>query len=121
MFSDEGDCISAAETVYYTQLRKPQGGKNMFRIIAVVTLKQGSAEQFRPLIAPLVAASGNDRGNRAYSCTQDALNPDVFVFQEEWESDEALEAHMATPHFKRFSAASEPLLAAPMALYKLML
>ena len=93
----------------------------MFRIIAVVTLKQGSAEQFRPLIAPLVAASGNDRGNRAYSCTQDALNPDVFVFQEEWESDEALEAHMATPHFKRLSAESEPLLADPLALYKLML
>lgn len=93
----------------------------MFRIIAVVTLKQGSAEQFRPLIAPLVAASGNDRGNRAYGCTQDALNPNVFVFQEEWESDEALEAHMAAPHFKKFGAETESLLAAPMALYKLML
>ena len=93
----------------------------MFQIIAIVTLKDGAAESFKPLIAPLVAASRADRGNISYDCWQDALNPNIFIFQEKWESDAALEAHMATPHFKKFGAETESLVAGPMALHKLML
>ncbi len=93
----------------------------MFQIIAIVTLKDGAAETFKPLIAPLVAASRMDQGNHGYECRQDALNPNVFLFQETWESDAALEAHMATPHFKKFGKETESLLACPMVLHKLML
>lgn len=93
----------------------------MFQIIAIVTLKNGAAEKFKPLIAPLVAASKTDRGNISYECKQDALNPNVFIFLEKWEDDAALESHMAMPHFKKFGAETEALLAGPMALHKLML
>ena len=93
----------------------------MFQIIAIVSLKKGEAAAFRTLLPAIVTASRTDRGNISYQCDQDALNPDVFLFQERWENDEALEAHLAQPHFKEFAAAIEPLLAAQLAMHKIML
>ena len=93
----------------------------MFQIVAVFTVKKEAVEQFKPLIAPLVAGSLKDAGNLSYEFKQDALNPDVFVVLEKWESDASLDSHMAQPHFKEFAAKSESMLAAPMAIHKLML
>ena len=89
----------------------------MFQIIAIVSLKKGNAEAFRKFLPAIIKASREDRGNISYQCDQDALNPDLFLFQERWENDEAL----AQPHFKEFAASIEPLLAGPMAMHKIML
>lgn len=35
------------------------------------------------------------------------------MFIETWESQAALEAHMQTPHFKKFISQSQPLMAKP--------
>jgi len=93
----------------------------MFQVIAIVSLKKGEAENFKKLLPAIVGASKTDKGNISYQCDQDALNPDVFLFQERWESDEALEEHLAQPHFKEFAAAIESLIAAPLAMHKIML
>ena len=93
----------------------------MFQIIAIVSLKKGNAEAFRKFLPAIIKASREDRGNISYQCDQDALNPDLFLFQERWESDDALEAHLAQPHFKEFAASIEPLLAGPLAMHKIML
>ena len=93
----------------------------MFHIIAIASLKKGEAGNFKKLIPAIVSASKADKGNVSYQCDQDALNPDVFIFQERWESDAALDAHLAQPHFKEFAAAIEPLVAAPLAMHKIML
>ncbi len=93
----------------------------MFQVIAIVTLKSGEAENFKKLMPAIVEGSRADAGNISYQCDQDALNPDVFIFQERWENDEALNVHMEQPHFKAFAAALEPLAAAPLAIHKIML
>lgn len=93
----------------------------MFQIVAVFTVKKDSVESFKPLIAPLVEGSRHDAGNLSYEFKQDALDPAVFIVLEKWENDAALESHMDQPHFKRFAAESESMLAAPMELHKLLL
>lgn len=93
----------------------------MFQLIAIVTLKKGEAENFKKLLPSLIRASKTDKGNIGYQCDQDALNPDIFLFQERWENDESLEAHLAQPHFKEFATAIESMTAAPLAMHKVML
>lgn len=93
----------------------------MFQIVAIFTVKKEAVESFKPLIAPLVEGSRHDAGNLSYEFKQDALNPAVFIVLEKWENDAALEAHMNQPHFKKFAAESESMLASPMAIHKLML
>lgn len=84
----------------------------MFQIIAIASLKKGEAENFKKLIPAIVSASKADKGNVSYQCDQDALNPDVFIFQERWESDAALDAHLASRTSKSLlprSSRSSPL------------
>jgi quinol monooxygenase YgiN len=50
-------------------------------------------------------ASRAEEGCIDYRIYQDTENPDEFVFVEEWQSDEALRRHFATPHVTEFMQA----------------
>ena len=93
----------------------------LYGVSSLYSTERGVTENFKKLIPAIVSASKADKGNVSYQCDQDALNPDVFIFQERWENDDALDAHLAQPHFKEFAAAIEPLVAAPLAMHKIML
>ena len=58
------------------------------------------AEQLRALVAPTQA----EPGSLVYQLHRDPENPAKFMFYERFASQEALDAHTATPHFERFKA-----------------
>ncbi len=60
----------------------------------------------------LVTASRGDRGCLAYGLHQATDDEDAFVFVEEWEDEEALREHFASPHIATFMRDVRGLLAA---------
>jgi quinol monooxygenase YgiN len=58
-------------------------------------------------------ASRAEAGCLAYAVHADTEDPNRVVFVEEWESQEALDAHFATEHVATFMAAIQATLAAP--------
>ncbi len=61
----------------------------------------------------VAAASRAEEGCLAYRLYEDSEVENEFVFVEEWESQEALERHFATPHIARFMSEIPTALAAP--------
>jgi quinol monooxygenase YgiN len=59
----------------------------------------------------VAAASREEAGCINYRLYVDTESADDFVFVEEWESDEALQAHFKTAHIAQFMSALPPLLA----------
>jgi quinol monooxygenase YgiN len=58
-------------------------------------------------------ASRDEAGCLGYRLFQDSEDPDAYVFVEEWESQQALDEHFATPHVAAFMAAITSTLSAP--------
>jgi quinol monooxygenase YgiN len=61
----------------------------------------------------VVTASRRDEGCISYRFYADTETANDFVFLEEWESDEALRQHFATPHIAEFMKAVPAALVAP--------
>lgn len=53
----------------------------------------------------VAAASRDEPGCLHYRVYQDSEDENAYVFVEEWESEEALQAHFRTPHVAEFMAA----------------
>jgi quinol monooxygenase YgiN len=59
-------------------------------------------------IAELVPPTVAEDGNISYRYSADLLEPDRINIEEHWESEEAMTAHMATPHLAAFLTAIGP-------------
>lgn len=57
-------------------------------------------------------ASRQDEGCLGYRFYDDTEQPNHFLFLEEWESDEALQAHFTQPHTATFMSAIDDLMSA---------
>ena len=72
----------------------------MIRLNVFFTLKEGvSIEDVKVVTDELVAKSRLDEGNKGYDLYQSTTNPNVMMFCETWESQEALDKHSNMPHF----------------------
>ena len=71
----------------------------MIKIVAKSLVKEECVEAYKALAKELVAQTRNDAGMKYYTLNQSVENPRCFVILESWESQEALQAHMASPHF----------------------
>ncbi len=67
-------------------------------VVAVITVKPGSEQIVASALQTLAAASRGDHGCVSYESFASASVPATFVTVEEWESQEDLDAHMASPH-----------------------
>jgi quinol monooxygenase YgiN len=61
----------------------------------------------------VAAASREEEGCISYRVYEDTEQANDFVFVEEWESNEALQRHFATPHIAEFMQAIQETLVAP--------
>ncbi|MEN8723048.1 MAG: putative quinol monooxygenase [Alphaproteobacteria bacterium] len=79
----------------------------MTRIIVSGRIKiaESSREKALALIEPLVTATREEPGNIEYGFYEDLVTPGSFKLYEEWESDEALDAHGQTAHMAAFNDA----------------
>ncbi len=67
-------------------------------VVAVITAKSGSEAIVEQALKALVAASRRDHGCMSYDLFASESTPGTFVTIEKWESQEDLDAHMASPH-----------------------
>jgi quinol monooxygenase YgiN len=85
-------------------------------MIVVVGKVTTDAERRAELIRvgeAVAAASREEAGCLHYGLYQSTEDEHAFVFVEEWESREALDAHFATEHIATFMREVLPLVAAP--------
>lgn len=83
----------------------------MIKVIAKMTLQDGKFEEMKTIATKLVTATVKEEGNIAYQLFQDKNNPNIVIFVEEWENEQALKAHTMTEHFKEAIALIKDLLA----------
>lgn len=85
-------------------------------MIVVVGRVRTDAEKRGELVRlaqALVTASRRDEGCISYRFYEDTEIANDFVFIEEWESDDALREHFATPHIAEFMRTVPAALVAP--------
>ena len=79
----------------------------MIQIIAKNHIKNDKIGEFLKLAAGLVEDTRKkDSGCIRYELVQDLKNPQLLIMLEEWDSQEALNSHMNSEHFKEVMAAS---------------
>jgi quinol monooxygenase YgiN len=83
----------------------------MIHVIASIQLKPGVKDQFLAIFKSNVPAVLAEKGCLAYGPTVDAdsglppqggVRPDTVIIVEQWESLDALRAHLATPHMASY-------------------
>jgi quinol monooxygenase YgiN len=83
-------------------------------VIARIRAKPGKEERTRSELRKLLEPTRRETGCLNFDMHESTSDPTVFVFHENWTSDEALEAHLRSPHIRAWFAQSEDLLAEPV-------
>ena len=73
----------------------------MLNVVAMCNVKKECVEQFKKIASELVAETKKETGCLSYDLFQDLNCETTLSFLESWESQEHLDAHMQTEHFKR--------------------
>lgn len=82
------------------------------KVIAFVTVKPGQEDGFTAAARICVAASRAESGVLHYDLWREVDGERRFVFNELYVDDAAVQAHMASDHFKAFGLAARDLAAA---------
>lgn len=82
------------------------------KVIAFVTVKPGQEEAFEAAARTCVAASRAEAGVLHYDLWREAEGERRYVFNELYADQAAVQAHMASDHFKAFGLAARDLAAA---------
>lgn len=83
-------------------------------LTAVIESKTAHRDEVRAALLNMVTESRKEPACLQYDLYQDDNNPNVFVFQEIWESREGLDAHNAQPYIQAFVASLEKLETNPL-------
>ena len=75
----------------------------------------GQEEKLAGQLQALVAPTRSEPGCLTYELHRDVQNPGRFMFYERFKSQNDLDQHLATPHFKKFVAFREAASQDPVA------
>lgn len=87
------------------------------QLIVPLVAKEGKADELRKEAQAMLAPTHAEPANEFYRLYE-SETPGHFFFHELWQSQAALDAHLKTPHFKRFEEAVNKLLAKPLEINK---
>jgi quinol monooxygenase YgiN len=73
----------------------------MIKVMAKSYAKSDKLDRILELSREMVTETVKEDGCIKYELVQDVKDPCVLIILEEWESQEALDKHMASEHFKR--------------------
>jgi autoinducer 2-degrading protein len=90
----------------------------MLIITAKITVREGTSERFLEAHRWMKTLVMQDPGAILYTLQRSAEDPNVFLFYEQYESEEAFAYHLSTEHFKVLSGKIDPLMAAPPEIAK---
>ncbi len=88
------------------------------RVIARAVAKQGKGDELKVLLHGLVQPTRAEAGCKYYELFESNL-AGMFLFNELWESQEHLNAHAASSHFKDIIGKTTALLAEPLEVHLL--
>ncbi len=83
-------------------------------LIARILAKPGLQAQVKEVLLSLLGPTRSEAGCISYTLHQDCDDDTVFMFYENWESKEALDQHLQTPHLQGLVARADELFAAPL-------
>lgn len=70
----------------------------MIYVLATLIVKPEKRADFLENARDVIAATRREEGCLRYDLTSSIIEPNEFIFVEQWESRDALTAHFATPH-----------------------
>ena len=90
------------------------------RVTVVVRLKAkaGKEAEVRQELFNLLAPTRAEQGCLNFDMHEALNDPALFLFHENWTSEDHLKRHFETPHIKRWIKLAETLLAEPLDLIK---
>jgi quinol monooxygenase YgiN len=74
-------------------------------VMAKIVAKQEAVEEVKCELLKIIEPTRNEQGCIDYYLHQDNENPALFMFYENWSSEEELNKHMQTAHFQALVAA----------------
>ncbi len=81
----------------------------VIRVVARIHARPGKEEELKAVLLELLGPTRREAGCREYRLYQNKEDPRELTFIEEWDSDAALDAHLATPHLEAGVAAMAEL------------
>jgi quinol monooxygenase YgiN len=72
------------------------------RVIARAVAREGKEEQLRDALVGMLVPTRAEQGCRLYELYE-SNKRGLFYFFEEWESQDALDRHTTTPHYKQLA------------------
>jgi len=81
------------------------------RVVARLMAFPNKIEEAKALLLGLVEPTRKEAGCLQYDLLQNQADPTDFTFVEEWESDESLDAHLASEHIQSAIAQIPELIA----------
>ncbi|GAC1702092.1 MAG: hypothetical protein NVS9B4_06650 [Candidatus Acidiferrum sp.] len=85
--------------------------KDAVTLLVTLRAREGQETLLEAELRALVGPSRKESGCLVYDVHRGIETPGAFVFHEVWVDREALTAHTKTPHFLRWHARKDPLLA----------
>jgi quinol monooxygenase YgiN len=82
------------------------------RVIARSVARKGNEDELRALLQGMLVPTRDEPGCKSYELYE-SDSTGRFYFDETWESEAALDQHIATPHFKYLEQAIGELLEEP--------
>ena len=86
----------------------------MIIVVAKVITKQGKQNNFLNLAQNCINETLKEKGNISYTLLAETGDDRKFTFLEEWVTQEDLDIHMQTSHFKQFGVGLGEIIDAPL-------
>jgi quinol monooxygenase YgiN len=87
--------------------------QNTVRVVARISARPDTVNEVRSLLNELIEPTRKEPGCISYELLQNNSDPTDFTFVEEWQSDEAIDAHLGTEHIQSVISRVTGMLAAP--------
>ena len=87
-------------------------------VVVRLKAKTGKEAQVRQELFNLLAPTRAEQGCLNFDMHEALGDPTLFMFHENWTSEECLARHFETPHIKRWVELTKTLLAEPLDLTK---
>jgi quinol monooxygenase YgiN len=100
-----------------TDIRKFENRtKSAIRLLAFLEAKEGKETELERILLDLIPPTLKEPGNIAYVPHKSVENTRVFMFDELWEDENAIEEHFKQPHMINLMEKLNPLLEKPLEL-----
>ena len=90
--------------------------KIAIRLLAFLEAKEGKETELERILLDLIPPTLKESGNIAYVPHKSLENPRIFMFDELWENEKAIEEHFKQPHMINLKEKLDPLLERPLEL-----